>query len=86
MASSVPPTRPAASRPPAAGLITEALKTGLADERFGPAVAALRPPADAAAGLLALAREFTRIFLVYGGDRPIALLHAVTAPTCQSAS
>ena len=43
-------------------------------------MAALRPPADVAADLLVLAREFTRIFLVYGAERPIALLHAVTAP------
>ena len=73
---------PMATRPPAQGMITEALKTGLADEqRFGTAVTALRPPEDVAADLLSLAREFTRIFLVYGGERPIALLHAVTAPT-----
>jgi hypothetical protein len=72
---------PLASRPPARGMITEALATGLAGEqRFGPAVAALRPPADVAADLLAFGREFTRIFLAYGGERPIALLHAVTAP------
>ena len=72
---------PAAAESAAPGLITEALKKSLAgDRRFGPAVAALRPPADVAADMLALAREFTRIFLVYGGERPIALLHAVTAP------
>jgi Questin oxidase-like len=72
---------PLASQPPARGLITEGLTTGLAGEqRFGPAVAALRPPADVAADLLAFGREFTRIFLAYGGERPITLLHAVTAP------
>jgi hypothetical protein len=72
---------PLASRPPAHGLITEALTTGLAGEqRFAAAVAALRPPGDVAADLLALAREFTRIFLAYGSEQPIALLHAVTAP------
>ncbi len=73
---------PVSARPPAPGLITDVLAAGLPDEpRFGTAVAALRPPADAAAGLLDLAAEFTRVFLAYGGDRPIALLHAVTAPT-----
>jgi hypothetical protein len=72
---------PLPARPPARGLITEALTTGLAGEqRFGAAVAALRPPTDVAADLFALAREFTRIFLAYGSERPIALLHAVTAP------
>ncbi len=72
---------PVAAGPPDPGLITEALKAGLAGEpAFGPAVAALRPPGDVPADLAALALEFTRIFLSYGRDRPIALLHAVTAP------
>jgi len=72
---------PLAARPPAPGLITEALTAGLAgDDRFGSAIAALRPPANVATDLLDLAEEFTRVFLAYGGERPIALLHAVTAP------
>lgn len=72
---------PVASRPPSAGLITEALKTGLGGEPgFDAAVGALRPPADVAVDLRDLAREFTRVFLGYGRERPIALLHAVTAP------
>jgi hypothetical protein len=65
----------------APGLITEVLKAGLAAQpRFPAAVSALRPPADAAADLGDLAREFARVFLRYGRERPIALLHAVTAP------
>jgi len=72
---------PVAPVEPAAGLITEALKTHLGGEAgFAAAVGALRAPADVPADLAALAREFTRIFLVYGRKRPIALLHAVTAP------
>ena len=43
-------------------------------------MAALRGPTDVPADLAALAREFARVFLVYGRTRPIALLHAVTAP------
>jgi hypothetical protein len=43
-------------------------------------MSALRAPGDVPADLLALAREFTRIFLACGRTRPIALLHAVTAP------
>jgi hypothetical protein len=71
----------AASREPAPGLITEVLKAGLAgDARFPAAVGALRPPSDAGAGLRDLATTFSRIFLAYQGQRPIALLHAVTAP------
>lgn len=63
------------------GLITEELKTKLpAMPGFGDAVAALRPPADPAADLRELAATFTRVFLGYGRTRPIALLHAVTAP------
>ena len=41
---------------------------------------ALRGPTDVPADLAALAREFARVFLLYGRTRPIALLHAVTAP------
>ena len=63
------------------GLITEELKTKLpAMTGFGDAVAALRSPADPAADLRELAATFTRVFLGYGRTRPIALLHAVTAP------
>jgi hypothetical protein len=43
-------------------------------------VGALRGPTDVPADLAALAREFARVFLVYGRTRPIALLHSVTAP------
>jgi hypothetical protein len=71
----------AAAAEPAPGLITEGLTTGLGDKAgFAAAVGALRAPADVPARLLALAREFTQIFLVYGRRQPIALLHAVTAP------
>jgi Questin oxidase-like len=63
------------------GLITTQLAQRLpATAGFGAAVAALRPPADPAAGLRALATAFTRAFLGYGRTRPISLLHAVTAP------
>src|SRR6185437_4426577 len=51
-----------------------------AEPAFGAAVGALRPPGDVPADLGTLALEFSRIFLSYGRDRPIALLHAVTAP------
>jgi hypothetical protein len=72
---------PVAPGQPGPGLITEALKAGLAGQPgFPAAVSALRPPADAAADLGELARLFTRVFLRYGRQRPIALLHAVTAP------
>ena len=72
---------PVASREPAPGLITEVLKAALADDaRFPAAVGALRPPSDAGTGLRDLATTFSRIFLVYGRQRPVALLHAVTAP------
>jgi Questin oxidase-like len=72
---------PVASERATPGLITEILKAGLAVQpAFPAAVSALRPPADAAADLGDLAREFTRVFLRYGRERPIALLHAVTAP------
>jgi hypothetical protein len=73
----LPSAGPAAER----GLITEELKTKLpAMTGFGDAVAALRAPADPAADLRELAATFTRVFLGYGRTRPIALLHAVTAP------
>jgi hypothetical protein len=72
---------PVLAEPPAGDTITGRLKAGLAREPgFGPAVAALRPPADPRAALRDLAREFAGIFLVYGTDRPITFLHAVTAP------
>lgn len=72
------PVAPTAAGP---GLITENLKSGLAGQPgFDAAVGALKPPADAVADLGGLAREFTRVFLRYGRQRPIALLHAVTAP------
>jgi hypothetical protein len=72
---------PVVSREPAAGLIFETLTVELADQPgFGAAVGALRGPTDVPADLAALAREFARVFLVYGRTRPIALLHSVTAP------
>lgn len=72
---------PVAAGEPAPGLIFESLQAGLADQPgFAAAVGALRGPTDVPADLAALAREFARIFLVYGRQRPIALLHSVTAP------
>ena len=72
---------PVAASEPAAGLVFEALTVGLADQPgFAAAVGALRGPTDVPADLAALAREFARVFLVYGRRRPIALLHSVTAP------
>ena len=72
---------PVATREPAAGLIFETLKAELADQPgFGAAVSALHEPTDVPADLAELAREFARVFLVYGRERPIALLHSVTAP------
>ena len=72
---------PVATREPPAGLIFDTLKAELADQPgFGAAVSALRGPTDVPADLAALAREFARVFLVYGRERPIALLHSVTAP------
>jgi hypothetical protein len=66
---------------PRRGLITETLDAGLAGQPgFPDAAGALRAPADVPAELRALAREFARIFLTHGRTRPIALLHAVTAP------
>jgi hypothetical protein len=70
----------ATSRPPD-GLIFEALKESLVGEpRFAAAVDALHWPTDVPTDLAALAREFARVFLVYGREQPIALVHAVTAP------
>jgi hypothetical protein len=72
---------PSAGPAPEEGLITEQLTTKLpATPGFGDAVAALRPPADPAAGLRELAVTFSGVFLGYGRTRPISLLHAVTAP------
>jgi hypothetical protein len=72
---------PVATSEPAAGLIFETLRVGLADQPgFAAAVGALRGPTDVPADLAALAGEFARVFLVYGRTRPIALLHSVTAP------
>ena len=72
---------PAASGEPAPGLITQALKAALADDaRFPAAVGALRPPSDVGIALRELAATFSQIFLGYGRQRPIPLLHAVTAP------
>ena len=72
---------PVAARQPASGLIFEILKAELDGQPgFAAAVGALRGPTDVPADLAALAREFARVFLVYGRTRPIALLHSVTAP------
>jgi hypothetical protein len=72
---------PVATAQPASGPFTEGLKAGLAAEpRFGSAVASLRPPRHVPADLLDLARQFSLIFLCYGYRRPVALVHAVTAP------
>jgi hypothetical protein len=72
---------PVAATPDPGGLITDGIRAQLADEpRFPAAVAALRPPGDVPADLLRLGITFARVFLVYGRSRPIALLHAVTAP------
>jgi hypothetical protein len=72
---------PRAQEIPRRNLITETLGAGLsAQPGFPAAMGALRPPGNVAADLYALAREFARVFLVYGRARPIALLHAVTAP------
>lgn len=72
---------PVAAGPVPPGLITERLRTALADEPgFPAAVSALRPPADVPADLLDLAAGFARVFLVYGRTQPIDFLHAVTAP------
>jgi hypothetical protein len=71
---------PVAARPDTEGLITGGIRAQLAGEpRFPAAVAALRPPDDVAAGLLRLGTTFARVFVVYGRNRPIALLHAVTS-------
>jgi hypothetical protein len=76
---------PRLARIPDRGLITETLAAGLGEEpgfgaSFDAGVGALRAPGDVPAELRALAREFARVFLVYGRTRPIPLLHAVTAP------
>jgi hypothetical protein len=72
---------PVLPEPPTGNTISGRLKAGLAREPgFGSAVAALAPPADPQLALRDLAREFAGIFLVYGSDRPIVFLHAVTAP------
>jgi hypothetical protein len=72
---------PVAANEPAAGLITESLAAGVAGQPgFATAVNALRGPTDVPTDLAALAREFARVFLVYGRAQPIALVHAVTAP------
>jgi hypothetical protein len=72
---------PVATGTDAPDLITGRIRARLAGEpRFPAAVAALRPPADVPAGLLRLGTTFAGVFLVYGRSRPIALLHAVTAP------
>jgi hypothetical protein len=72
---------PATGAAPDRGLITDQLAARLPElPSFGGAVAGLRPPADPVAGLGELAATFARVFLGYGRARPIALLHAVTAP------
>src|SRR5580704_1027741 len=71
---------PVAARPDTEGLITGGIRAQLAGEpRFPAAVAALRPPDDVPADLLRLGTTFARVFVVYGRNRPIALLHAVTS-------
>jgi hypothetical protein len=66
---------------PEAGLITTQLAARLPGlPGFGDAVDGLRPPADPAAGLRDLGVAFAAVFLRYGRTRPVALLHAVTAP------
>jgi hypothetical protein len=72
---------PVLDEPDPGGLITARLKEGIPRlPALGPAVAALRPPADAARDLRDLAGEFTGVFLGYGRVQPITFLHAVTAP------
>jgi hypothetical protein len=72
---------PTAGLAPDSGLITTELAAQLPElPGFGAAVAQLRPPADPAAALADLAGAFAGVFLRYGRTRPIALLHAVTAP------
>lgn len=66
---------------PEAGLITTQLAARLPGlPGFEDAIAGLRPPADPADGLRDLGAAFAGVFLRYGRTRPIALLHAVTAP------
>lgn len=72
---------PRAAELPRRGNITAVLAEGLAAQPgFDAAAGALRSPADVSAGLLDLASEFARAFLTYGRQKPIGLLHAVTAP------
>jgi hypothetical protein len=72
---------PVATAEPVPGAFTEGLKAGLAAEpRFGSAVSALRPPHNVPADLASMARQFSQVFLRYGHRRPVALVHAVTAP------
>jgi len=73
---------PVAARPADDGLITERVKTTLTTQpQIRIAIGGLRPPADAAAALPAVAAAFAGMFLRYGRSRPIALIHTVTAPT-----
>jgi len=72
---------PRQATPPGSGLISAELRRRLdGDRQLGPAVDALRPPADVQASLLALGTEFAREFVVHGRAFPIGMLHAVTAP------
>ena len=73
---------PVRATAPGNGLITEQLRARLGEDAELPAAAAaLRPPTDVQDDLRELAATFARAFLVYGRQRPIGLLHAVTAPT-----
>jgi hypothetical protein len=73
---------PRRDTPPGRGMITEQLRLRLAgDTELPAAVHALRPPGDVRGDLLDLAVTFAGAFLTYGRERPIGLLHAVTAPT-----
>jgi hypothetical protein len=72
---------PTAGLAPERGLITTELAARLPElPGFGDSVAGLQPPDDPAAALGDLAIAFAGLFLRYGRTRPIALLHAVTAP------
>jgi hypothetical protein len=73
---------PRRDTPPGRGLITRQLQARLSDGAELPdAIAALRPPHDVQADLLDLSTGFARQFLHYGHVAPIAMVHAVTAPT-----
>jgi hypothetical protein len=73
---------PRRDTPPGRGLITRQLQARLSDDAELPdAIAALRPPPDVQADLLDLSAGFARQFLRYGHLAPIAMVHAVTAPT-----